>query len=632
MIALGRRDHHACVLALTMAAAFLAAPGALGDVYIPAGVHDVDLLSNGHLFVTDGGRAWDPNASGVFEIDRDGNILWSFAAGLNFAHNADQRPDHSAIISDTGHDRVIIVDLDGMTVWNSDDITLSDGSTLQYPNDANLLLCGNRLITDRNNHRVIEIDALGNIVWQFGETGVPGDGPAHLFGPHNADRLANGNTIICDSNNNRIIEVNPAGVIVWGYAGSLNWPRDADRLSDGHTLIDDSNNHRIIEVTFGGAIVWEYPVEGLSYDADRLPSGNTLISVDDRIIEVQPDGVIVWSYPPYLTDEVWVLNPTSGIELYCHIHRPVGFDSETIYPGVVLVPGGSAAGTSFDDGGLAQDYANQGFIVMHFDPDGRGESTNGGAYTEEDYNGFLHQDGLRAVLQHLVGLPETDDCKIGVLSGSYGITMAAGTLARYLDSPRVKYLIDWEGPADRTDTAQPHGHVPHDPNDDAWWYEREATNFIGDFTGYYIRMQSEIDHAQPDNDHAILLINGATHVDYGGTGHCFWTRVNSESGLTHNLPNMTYTPADPPEWLPEFVAAKLIQREYMIELADMAPLPIVGDLDGNGTVDLADLGRLLAYYGTADGAAYEDGDLDGDSDVDLGDLAALLAVYGTTCP
>jgi outer membrane protein assembly factor BamB len=416
MIALGTRDHHARVLAVAMVAASLPASGVLGDVYIPAGVHDVDLLPNGNLFITDGGRGWDPNAGGVFEIERDGNIVWSLAEGLNFAHNADQQPDRSAIISDTGNDRVIIVDLDGTIVWNTDDVVLSDGSVLDYPNDANLLPSGNRLITDRNNHRVIEIEALGTIVWQFGETGVPGDGPTHLFGPHNADRLANGNTIICDSNNNRIIEVNPAGVIVWGYAGSLDWPRDADRLSNGHTLINDSNNHRIVEVTFAGTIVWEYPVEGLSYDADRIPSGNTLISVDDRIIEVQPDGEIVWSYPPDQTDEVWVLNPTSGIELYCHIHRPVGFDSETTYPGVVLVPGGSGAGTSFDDGGLAQDYANHGFIVMHFDPDGRGESTAGGTYTEEDYDGFLHQDGLHAVLQRLVGLPETDDCQIGVLS------------------------------------------------------------------------------------------------------------------------------------------------------------------------------------------------------------------------
>jgi hypothetical protein len=55
---------------------------------------------------------------------------------------------------------------------------------------------------------------------------------------------------------------------------------------------------------------------------------------------------------------------------------------------------------------------------------------------------------------------------------------------------------------------------------------------------------------------------------------------------------------------------------------------IVGDLNGDGQVDLSDLGQLLAHYGTPSGALPEDGDLDGDGDVDLSDLGALLANYG----
>ncbi len=58
----------------------------------------------------------------------------------------------------------------------------------------------------------------------------------------------------------------------------------------------------------------------------------------------------------------------------------------------------------------------------------------------------------------------------------------------------------------------------------------------------------------------------------------------------------------------------------------------VGDLNGDGSIDLADLSIMLANYGTTQGAAYEDGDLDGDGDVDLGDLSILLSVYGTNCP
>ncbi len=52
------------------------------------------------------------------------------------------------------------------------------------------------------------------------------------------------------------------------------------------------------------------------------------------------------------------------------------------------------------------------------------------------------------------------------------------------------------------------------------------------------------------------------------------------------------------------------------------------DLNGSGTVDLSDLGALLAHYGTTSATCAE-GDIDGDGDVDLSDLGALLAAYGT---
>lgn len=555
-------------------AGFVPAGGGAGvDVYQPQVAHDVDLLPNGNLLVTDGGAPPDRTSGGIYEIDRQGHVLWSYTSGLSFAHNADRMTGGRAIVSDTGNDRVIIVRADGVVVWNSDTITLSDGSRLRYPNDANVLPSENLLITDRDNHRVIEIAPDGTIVWQFGHTGLPGAGPSRLNGPHNADRLANGNTIICDSNNDRIIEVNSLGAIAWTYASGLDWPRDADRLLGGNSLVNDSNNHRILEVAPDGATVWEFPVPFLSYDSDRLPNGNTLISCGNRILEVDPTGTLVWSYPQSTSEEVvWVTNPASGIDLYCHVHRPEGFDPGASYPGVVLVPGGSNDGSGADVAHRAQTYANLGFIVMHFDPDGRGQSTGGGSYTEEDYNGFLQQDGLRVVLEYLVDLPETDDTNIGVLSLSYGITMAAGALARYAHDPGVKFLIDWEGPANRDDTARPHGHVDHDPTDDEWWQEREASGFISQFRGYYLRVQSEADHVQPDNDHAILLVNLATHTRHGGSGQSIWTRVNSGSGVAANEPNAVYTAAQPPEWIPEGEDTEPLLEEYLVELAAMPPV------------------------------------------------------------
>ena len=56
------------------------------------------------------------------------------------------------------------------------------------------------------------------------------------------------------------------------------------------------------------------------------------------------------------------------------------------------------------------------------------------------------------------------------------------------------------------------------------------------------------------------------------------------------------------------------------------PPGCVGDLDGDGDTDLADLGILLADFGCTGGGCA--GDLDGDGDTDLADLGILLADFG----
>lgn len=65
-------------------------------------------------------------------------------------------------------------------------------------------------------------------------------------------------------------------------------------------------------------------------------------------------------------------------------------------------------------------------------------------------------------------------------------------------------------------------------------------------------------------------------------------------------------------------------RVYLVagDIDDAIP----GDLSGDGCVDLADLGILLAAFGAGDG-----GDLDGDGDTDLADLGALLSNFGAGC-
>lgn len=75
--------------------------------------------------------------------------------------------------------------------------------------------------------------------------------------------------------------------------------------------------------------------------------------------------------------------------------------------------------------------------------------------------------------------------------------------------------------------------------------------------------------------------------------------------------------------------ATTVASDHAPVIVDFTLPGILGDLDGDGDVDLADLAALLANYGQT-GMGPGDGDLDGDGDVDLADLAALLANYGAS--
>jgi dienelactone hydrolase len=596
------------ILLLVSAALLLVSVSATAEVILNS-PRDLHRLPNGHTLIMEGGSGPMGEGSFILEVDANGALVAAWLADLHHGHNAEPTGSNTLIVTDTFVNRIVELDATGAIIWNSDDVSpFSDGSTLGWPNDANLLANGNLLITDRDGARCFEMDRLGNVVWQFGETGVEGSDLSHMRDPHNADRLPNGNTIVADSNNNRILEVDIAGVVQWEYsptgADALDLPRDADRLDNGNTLITDTQNHRIVEVDPAGNVVWQYGdgtlnVIGFPYEADRLANGNTLLSdgFHKQVVEVDAAGQIVWQYPGLVQttfDVELITNPTSGVDLFTHIHRPVDDGSGRTYPVVVLIPGGNGAGGSFHN--YATTLASEGIVAVHFDPDGRGLSTNGGTYTTEDYCGHLHQDGLKAVLDVAVAQSDADRNSVGIFSRSYGVTMASGMLARYPDQPPVRWLLDWEGPANRGQTAAVNGgHVPISPSNNAFWAEREADTFMADTLVQYTRLQTEVDHnlSITDNIHAISLINAATHDAYGGDGAALWTRVNR--GFD-NAQDTTYSVATPAVWLDEAlnVFSPVIETLLMRERIDAPTMVVGGDLSlgGNLTLDW-DLGPAM---------------------------------------
>ena len=168
---------------------------------------------------------------------------------------------------------------------------------------------GNILITDQFNNRVIEIDARGNIVWEFGNG--PGDTAANtIVGTNDAERVGDltlmsgtgipaGVTKNCKKSgcpDNRVLLVDQRGQIVWQYGqfnvtgsgpNQLNTPVQNTYLAqpngDDHVLITDQGNGRIIEVRRSDkAIVWEYDGLNNPNAAELLANGNILISDENN--------------------------------------------------------------------------------------------------------------------------------------------------------------------------------------------------------------------------------------------------------------------------------------------------------------------------------------------------------------
>ncbi|MFG0293290.1 MAG: trypsin-like peptidase domain-containing protein [Phycisphaerales bacterium JB065] len=90
-------------------------------------------------------------------------------------------------------------------------------------------------------------------------------------------------------------------------------------------------------------------------------------------------------------------------------------------------------------------------------------------------------------------------------------------------------------------------------------------------------------------------------------------------------------------WQVEAMASNGLTRLGTPQLATFTTVgslvPCLGDTDGNGSIDLADLNAVLATFGaTGGGEGSLEGDVDGNGSVDLADLNIVLAAFGTTCP
>jgi len=225
---------------------------------------------------------------------------------LEWPNGVERLPNGNTLIADGGDvtgagSEAIEVDPLGNIVWQYD-----DGGGLFFLHSARLLKNGNILMTDSSNHRVIEVNRDKQIVLSSDEwgdgSGKLSDG-SHLAYPNDAYELEDGTLFICERNNNRAIKVDRKGNVLWVYDEDVERPHNGHILPNGNMLICASDINKILEVSPDKEIVWAYgdgSLETLNWPraAVRLDNGNTVIcdSKNSRVIEVTPDSKVVWQF------------------------------------------------------------------------------------------------------------------------------------------------------------------------------------------------------------------------------------------------------------------------------------------------------------------------------------------------
>ena len=235
----------------------------------------------------------------VFEVDRKGKIRWQYGqtgvtgAGVNELNDpvtAMVLPHHCVLIADRGNQRVIHIRRQGKgarMVWQYGTTGISGDGTnqLDAPSSAQRLGNGHYLIADTGNNRVIEVTRQNELVWQYGD---PADATI-LNGPTYACKLPHGgNILIADSGNNRILVVDPNGSNLFTYVtsarpGSVADPRPthAVQLKNGDFLIADQFNQQVITVDGTGAVVSTYGTIGVAGSDDGYFNAPTDAKVVD---------------------------------------------------------------------------------------------------------------------------------------------------------------------------------------------------------------------------------------------------------------------------------------------------------------------------------------------------------------
>ncbi|MDY7001825.1 MAG: aryl-sulfate sulfotransferase [Thermodesulfobacteriota bacterium] len=280
-----------------------------------------DKIFPGTVFFTDSS---DPQKPLIVEVDKAGKVVWKYRLSRKLVPRGrtplplgDATPLANGNILFSVHSKgVFEINRDGKIVWEFRDPGAS--------HDADRLANGNTLYnrgwTKQGEDVVREVAPDGSLVWSW--NGLPAFGGERFAAVKKegwmhvnaCERLDDGTTLISIRNFHTVVRVNQAGEVVWSYTfrsrgkvGDLATPEGQTQGSANHEpelttketmVVAVRKPHAVYEIDLatGQPIwFWEHP-KGLKTirDCNRLPNGNTLITGANKIVEVAPDGEIVW--------------------------------------------------------------------------------------------------------------------------------------------------------------------------------------------------------------------------------------------------------------------------------------------------------------------------------------------------
>jgi DNA-binding beta-propeller fold protein YncE len=213
--------------------------------------------------------------------------------------------DGSVFVADTGNNRIRVIRADGKiaTLAGTADQGFSgDGgraSAAQVNGPAGVAVApdGSLYFSDTGNNRVRVIDTNGTIATVAAGLNVPAGLAV----------TADGSLLIADSGNDRVRRVGPDGVIstVAGTGGGgsggdggaatsaqLNLPVDVAAIPSGGFLVAEQGGHRIRRVDSSGQIARLAGTGGPRYGGDGLPAASGLLNAP-RAVELMPSGAEV---------------------------------------------------------------------------------------------------------------------------------------------------------------------------------------------------------------------------------------------------------------------------------------------------------------------------------------------------